>query len=237
MNTLQKPGGLAALLQAVAYVAGMALLLVVLIPAGYDAAGADATRSVAFIVSNTGPLYFLDVIVYLVTGVAQAVLALALYERFVGKAPAISKVALVFGLTWSVVLIAAAMISSISLSALGDLYAKDPAQAAWTWHAVNVVVNGLGGGTEFIGGLWIALVSWASLRSRDLPRLLSWAGVALGLAGVLTVLPPLHDIGMLFGLGMIVWFVWIGIVLMRGQMQAKAGNVEADSLDLLKTAH
>ena len=46
--------------------------------------------------------------------------------------------------------------------------------------------------------------------------ILNYLGVAIGVAGILTVVPPLGEMGgLIFGLGQIVWFAWLGIVMLR----------------------
>jgi hypothetical protein len=78
------------------------------------------------------------------------------------------------------------------------------------------VTEGLGGsGGELLGGLWVLLVSVAALRTGGLPKVLKWLGVAIGTAGVLSVVPVLKDLAYGFGLLQIVWFVWLGIVMLR----------------------
>jgi hypothetical protein len=44
---------------------------------------------------------------------------------------------------------------------------------------------------------------------------MNWLGVAIGAAGVLSVIPALKDLAYGFGLLVIVWFVWLGIVMLR----------------------
>jgi hypothetical protein len=58
-------------------------------------------------------------------------------------------------------------------------------------------------------------VSVAALRTGGLPKLLNWLGVAVGTAGVLSVMPVLKDLGYGFGLLQIVWLVSLGIVMLR----------------------
>lgn len=81
----------------------------------------------------------------------------------------------------------------------------------------------LGGGIEIPGGMWVLLASWAALRSGELPRLLDYLGLLVGIAGILTVLPMLADaLTSVFGLGLIVWFTWAGIVMLRDARTAAA---------------
>jgi hypothetical protein len=58
-------------------------------------------------------------------------------------------------------------------------------------------------------------VSIAARRSHGLPPALTWLGVAIGVAGLVSVVPALASAAYAFGLLQIVWFVWLGIVLLR----------------------
>jgi hypothetical protein len=83
------------------------------------------------------------------------------------------------------------------------------------------VENGLGGGETIAGSLWILLVSWAALQAGGLPRALNYFGVVIGVAGMLsTVVPALEVVGIVFGLGFIVWFAWLGIVMLSSRQDS-----------------
>ena len=84
------------------------------------------------------------------------------------------------------------------------------------WHLTPIdhrtVADGIGGGNEIIGGLWILLVSIVALKIKKLPKALNIIGVIVGIAGILSTIPPLANVtGMVFGLIQIVWFIWLGI--------------------------
>ncbi len=96
----------------------------------------------------------------------------------------------------------------------------DPSQAATVWLAISSVLEGLVGRIEIIGGIWILLVSWTALRAGELPRALNYLGVVIGVAGILTAVPALDVLGAVFGLALIVWFLWLGIVLVRANPSA-----------------
>ncbi len=61
--------------------------------------------------------------------------------------------------------------------------------------------------------------------------MLNWLGVAIGAAGVLSVVPLLKDLGYGFGSLQIVWFVWLGIVMLRttSRQAEPAGITVTDS--------
>jgi hypothetical protein len=124
---------------------------------------------------------------------------------------------------WATVIIASGMIFNSGMENVVDLYGKDPAQATTVWLAIDSVFDGLGGSNEVIGGIWILLVSWAALRAGQLPRVLNYLGVAIGVAGIISAVPALAELFIfIFALGQIVWFVWLGIVMLRGSQSAAA---------------
>ena len=76
------------------------------------------------------------------------------------------------------------------------------------------IQRGLGGGVEVVGGVWVLLLAIAELRvSRK--SALAWLGLLCGSCGVLTLLPPLRDLGAVFGITQIVWFAAMGIAMLR----------------------
>lgn len=96
------------------------------------------------------------------------------------------------------------------------LYGEDPSQAATVWLTLDAVESGLGGGggETIVSGLWLVLLSWTALRVRELPRTLHYLGVVTGVAGILSVL-VLDSLTAVYGVGLIVWLVLLGIVLLR----------------------
>jgi hypothetical protein len=109
------------------------------------------------------------------------------------------------------------MIALIGFGTVTDLHAESPADAALVWKSLSTVQDGLGGGIEIVGGLWVVLVSWAAHVTRRLPRFLNYLGVLAGIAGIATIVPQLADVAAVFGLGMIAWFAWTGVVLLRDE--------------------
>jgi prepilin signal peptidase PulO-like enzyme (type II secretory pathway) len=106
------------------------------------------------------------------------------------------------------------MVSNIAIGAVADLYDSDPAGAEPVWSALDSVQNGLGGGNEIAGGVWVLLVSLAALKTNLLPAAVNYLGIAAGVAGLITVIPALEAVGAVFGIGLIVWFVWVGWILL-----------------------
>ena len=225
MKNLQKMGGIAALYEAAAFLIAMVGFLLVLDTLGV----VDPVEKVALLVDNQAFLYILNLIAYVIWGLVMVVLALALYERLKAGSPAMMQIATAIGLIWACVVIASGMVANIGMDTVVDLYGTDPSQAVTVWLAIESVADGLGGvGGEILGSTWILLVSLAALRGGELPRALNYFGVAISVAGILSVVPALFGVlGIIFGLGKIVWYIWLGIVMLRGSTSAAATSAAA----------
>ena len=208
---LQKMGGISALIAAALYITGFALFLTVLDPSGYD----GHVQRVAFLAENQVASYIANLLIYVVFGVVLVVLVLALHARLKSGSPAIMQTATVFGLIWSGLVIASGMIANIGNSTVIGLFSENQDQAVALWLAISTMQESLGGGNEIVGGLWVLLLSSAALRAGKLSKVLNSLGVLVGLAGILTVVPAFDLLMDVFGLGQIVWFAWLGILMVR----------------------
>lgn len=217
---LQRAGGIAALAAAATFIFGFALFVTML--ADYTTGDPDPPESVSFLVDHQTAFYIWHLVIFIVFGVVLVPLVLALRERLRRRAPVLTEIAAVFGVIWVVLVLAAGMIANLALDTLADLHDADPASAEPVWSALDTVQNGLGGGNELVGGLWVLLVSVAALRTATLPRGSSYLGLVAGAAGIATVVPALEDMGAIFGLGLIVWFAWVGRVLLDTREPAAA---------------
>ena len=213
MKTLQKFGGIAALYMAISHLVGIVIFLVILDYLSIT----DPAQKVALNVEKQTVVFSTNLLMYVFFGFALIVLLLALYERMKSGALALMQVAAAIGIIWSGSLIASGMVANAGLAAIVPLYAKDPDQAALTWQGIEVVTNGLGNANgEILGGTLTLLVSLSALWTDRLPKGLNILGLFVGAVGIITVIPALNVLTGIFGLGQIIWFVWLGIVLLRG---------------------
>ena len=214
MKTLQKFGGFSALYMAVAHLIGIVIFLVVLDYLSIT----DPAQKLALNVEKQTVVFSTNLLMYVFFGFALIVLSLALYDRLKSGAPALMQVATAIGIIWAGSLIASGMVANAGLATVVSIYAKDPAQAALTWQGIESVVNGLGNANgEILGGPLTLLVSLAALRTGGLPKGLNILGVLVGAVGIITIIPALNALVAVFGLGQIIWFVWLGIVLLRSK--------------------
>lgn len=208
-----KFGGFAALYLAAAYLIGMVLFLAVL---DYPSI-TDPAQKVALLVEKQMVIFSTNLLMYVFFGVFLIVLSLALYDRLKTGAPAVMQVATAVGLIWAGSLIASGMVSNAAIAPTIALYAKDPAQAALSWQGIESVASGLGNGNgEILGGLWTLLVSLTALKSGGFPKVMNILGLLVGAVGSFSLIPGSTE-GMtgMFGLGQIIWYIGLGIVLLR----------------------
>lgn len=220
--TLQTVGGVAALYLATAYLAAMPFFLLFI----GDPAEQTPTEQVSTLVAHHWPLHVAYLGTYVVFGIVLAVLAVALHDRLRTAAPVLGRIAAVVGVLWGTALLASGLIFNAGMGAVVDIYPTDPGRATSLWQAIEPVTQGLGGADgELLGGLWVLLVTIAGLRG-VLPRRLGWLGLVVGIAGLISVIPPLQSAVYVFGLLQLVWFPWLGISLLRTSRQPMPRVVE-----------
>ncbi len=217
MKTLQKSGGIAALYMAISHLIGLIIFILVLDYINIT----DPMQKLAMNIEKQSVIFSTNLLMYVFFGFALIVLSLALYDRMKSGTPALMQVATAIGIIWAGSLIASGMAANAGLSTVVALYAKDPTQAALTFQAIEAITNGLGNANgEILGGSLTLLVSLAALQTGGLPRGLNILGALVGAVGILTIIPALNALVAVFGLGQIIWFVWLGTVLLRTQPRA-----------------
>jgi hypothetical protein len=222
MKANQKFGGFAALYMAFAHLMGLMIFIVILDYISIT----DLAQKVAMNVDNQAVVFSTNLLMYVFFGFFLIVFSLALYDRLKAKAPALMQVATVIGILWAGSLIASGMVANAGLATVVSIYAKDPTQAALTWQGIEPTIDGLGNANgEILGGLMTLLISLAALRAGELPKGLNILGLVVGSVGIISLVPMLTGtLGPVFGLGQIVWFIWIGIALLRGNADKEAAN-------------
>jgi hypothetical protein len=212
---LVRTAGVAAQVVAGTYVVGFLAMVAYLVPRGFTGPVDDPAGSLDFLRDHQGELAAWYFVLYLLGGAAMALVSLGVAQRL-APAPALARISAAFGLIWSGLLIASGSIALVGQHAAVTLHAQDPDLALTTWTSTSVIQDALGGGIEVAGALWAAAVGVAALRSRALSAPLG--GLALGLAtvGLATVFPAAAEAATsIFGLGLILWFTWLGLALRR----------------------
>ena len=216
MKNIAKIGGIAALIEAATYVFGMVILFTYLAPPDFGNNDPDMLQKVGFLVDNATLVYIWNLVIFVVNAIFLAILAVALYQRLQIKAPALAQLSLTFGSIWATLVLGAGMVANVGFAEVVRLHETDVQAATSLWHIVHTIENGLGGGNEIAGGVWALVLGIGFLVSKCFSKPLGYFSLIIGAAGLATIFPPFSEIGgAIFGLGFIVWFVWVGIALLR----------------------
>ncbi|MCF8474210.1 MAG: hypothetical protein K9G26_05870 [Emcibacter sp.] len=215
MNSLQRMAGISAISEAIIYILTFVFWGVFW---AYPMDG-NAVEKMSYLAQNEAILLVADLIMYILWAVLLSVLVIAIHERLKDKSPAITQIATLFGAIWVGLIIASGMISHIGLAAVVDLSVLEPEKAMAVHSVIVLIVNGLGGGNEVVGGLWVLLLSIAALKANDLSKKLNYLGLFVGSAGILTML-PVEGLTETFGISQIFWFLWLGLILLKNKKPA-----------------
>ncbi|MDO8848463.1 MAG: DUF4386 family protein [Coriobacteriia bacterium] len=211
---VQKAGGIAAVYIAIAYLAAIPYFVFLV---NYPRV-VDPTQKVILLKDNYASMYWMHVVSFEFVALALIVVTFAIHQRLKELAPSTAQFATVAGLIRAGLLLASVMVFNYGMGVVVRLYATAPAQAVSAWQVIEPLASALGGsGGDLLGGLWFLLLSAAALRTKVLPSALSWLGVVIGGAGILTLVPGLSGLEAVFGLLQIVWFLWLGIVMVRSR--------------------
>lgn len=216
--TPDRISGIAALFNAAAYLFGFVLFFAVLDRSGYE----GLAGNLAFALDNQAMIALAMVALYLAFGVALTILVVTLH-RYLARGSDTEptmQIASAFGLIWAGLVLASGMTGLVGLQTVASVATNDADAAASIWSAVGIVQSALGGGIELVGGLWMLLISIVGLQTGLLPRWLNWPGIVVALAGIVTFVPGLGDLAAFFGLGQILWFAMLGILMLRRPVAA-----------------
>jgi hypothetical protein len=213
MKSFHKSGGVAALLQAALFLITLIFIFVLLPGQGLTGPEAFNDPAVALASAAQSPLLAVFNWLDVAFAVTTVLIVLALHERLQVSAPTIVRLATTAGLMAAVILLLLGMIGFSAVSELAHLSVQNPTSAQAAYLAVNAVINSLRSANTFAYGWWVLLVSWVALPIGRLPKALSYLGLLFGVMGIATfALPVLGFLGIMVGL---IWFGWLGLVLLR----------------------
>lgn len=212
MPQLGKIGGLAAIYLGLAYAAGIGLFLVVLDMPSIN----SPEQKLEMVTANALLFHCMHLAIYVIFGVVLTAFVYALHETLKDIAPVPVQFASVLGYIWAGLLIASGMVTIAGIQPAIQLMETNPNAAVLYWSGVETVADGIGlGQGEILGGLVSLIFSMVALRGDIFPKVLNYLGVGVGLAGVVSIIPGLHDMAALFGISQMIWFLWLGAVFLR----------------------
>jgi hypothetical protein len=216
MKNLQKAGGISALIAAATYLFAMGLVVSILKPMADLNLGFQ--EYMTFFTANKSLLFIWHFSMYIINGFCLIVLVLAIYERLKNSSPRLAKIASSSGFIWAAFVFLSGLILNYGTEALISLYGKNQAQAEMLKNVLDTITMGIDSSDKLLGCLWVGLVSIAAIKKKVFPKTINIFGLVISLAGLIgTIIPALLSISYIFGVGAIVWWLAVGIYMLRKQ--------------------
>lgn len=205
----QKVGGFCSILLGAIYIIAFIVYGGIL---EYPKANATEIERLNFLSDNYVMLSTTNLLSYVIFGILLAVLVVSIHQRIKDYLPNLSLLTSVFGIIWVGLVIASGMIANIGLNSVIEIGIEEPQKAISIWTSVGIVSEGLGGGNEIVGGVWVLLLTILAFKYSIFSKPLNLLGLLVALAGILTIL-PFDVFKEIFGISQIAWFIWIGIAM------------------------
>ena len=128
---------------------------------------------------------------------------------------------------WGWLLVGSGMLYIKGITSAVDMYAKDPAQAITEWTSIEATALALSFSEgEILGGIWTLLISITALKAKAFHKGICYVGTVAGVVGILSIIPAVNVIGgaAIFGITQIVWYLFMGITLLKQPKDAKYKN-------------
>jgi hypothetical protein len=214
-NGLQKAGGAAALTAALAFAFVFALVATTLAPmAAPDLAFSDY---LSLHQAEGTLIYIWHFSMYFAFALCLTILSIALHERLKDGSPSISKISAALGLMYSAFVFLGGLLTIHGDEAVLALAASDPAGADALRRTMAVITLCVDSSDRLLGCLWVGLASVAALGNKTFPRGLAILGLVVGAPGIIGLaFPALLALSYAFGIGIIIWSAWLGVVMIRG---------------------
>ncbi len=178
----------------------------------------EADVVMAFVTQNVNALWIAYFTIYVIFGVLLAVVVIAIDDILSScvnqTQNRLLRMGTLFGKIWVCLVIASGMIATIGMSHAVSLTAVSNEEAYRLWGVVSMLVESLGGGNELVGGVWVLLTSITALKQRMFGNTVNYTGCFVGLAGIATIYPA-EVFTEIFGITQIIWFIAIGVSLIK----------------------
>jgi hypothetical protein len=159
-----------------------------------------STSPITFVLLNLEPILF---------SIALILIALALRERMQAGVPNLMQIVVIGVSIACALLLAAALIEITTSPTIAS------AQNLSTRRAVTAIYFGLIFAGDHALGWVLLLIGWAALKTKGLPRILSYLLMLYGIVAIFEfAVHPFMFVGVILG---IIWGVWLGVVLLRSK--------------------
>jgi len=203
-------GALSSLICALCYVVGFGMIFFII-----PDLNVEPTLRLQAIKQHSLLMQLWYFVIFIVFGASLLILSHQLC-RLARKAGVLWNVSLFSGYLWACYVIASGLIAIVAIEYL----VRTPADKVdQLWTTIYVLQAGLGEGVEWVGGIWMLLISLLLFRNDRLPLAMSLFGMVIAFSGLLTILPNCEIAGAIFGLTQIIWFCLVAYFFISGSFQ------------------
>ncbi|MEC8418399.1 MAG: hypothetical protein VXZ36_11320, partial [Pseudomonadota bacterium] len=152
----------------------------------------------------------------------------SLLKIFESTSPIAARFNSSLGNIWATFVLASTFIFLVSLPFLANYAKTSEDNAIVVLNSVDIVIDALGGGIELLGALWVLLISYMGIKANKYAKTIHIIGIAVGIAGIFTLFSGLSALEgnmvfeastSIFGLGQIIWFLLLGVVMAKATCQ------------------
>ncbi len=223
---LQRVGGVAGILHAIAFVAGPVALALAISSVGlHEVDMADPAKALPAVLKAYGG-FAAWAGTYVLDGAAVLALALAFEQRLRDGAPSLIRAATATGLIAAGFFVAAGVLDMTGLPEIAGHYAANHDQAGAAYLGFQAVTDGLLSAASVAYGAWLVMASWAAIRVKAFSRSLNYLGFIWGIVAFLAPFSP--DLASFQILGP-VWALWMGVTLLRSPTTAATTNARGSA--------
>lgn len=187
--------------------------------------GESIGDKIAHLITHKALVTSTYIIGYILFACCLCISVQALHAFNHGSAGILINTASLFGLFWVLVLLCTGMIGITSLELISALPDSAQSDAAILYRTTVLLVESLGGGIEFIGGVWVLLLGIAGWLNKLFSKVFAVFSMVKGVVGIATLFSAESVLRDLFGLTGIVWFIWLGIIVWQSAGKAATASV------------
>jgi hypothetical protein len=170
-SSRERTGGLAGILAGLTFLFGMVFYLALLTEVQFGNLSADITSQLIYLQEHSGFLYTWYFVIYLVFGFALLNMQFGL-SALVPRTT-LSQAASLVAYLWAGLVISAGLVATVGHNMVITLAQAHPELAPGAFVSLHIVVNGLGGGNELVGGVWLILVFFCLTAEAVIARVYS----------------------------------------------------------------
>lgn len=170
----------------------------------------DPSLRLNFILNNGVFFQIWYFIIFVVFGACLLILIKGL-SQWIGTQETIShNLSVLTGFIWSAYALCCGLVAILSIQYLLHLPSS---QQSSNWYVIYAIQIGLGDGAEWVGGIWLVVLSFRLFRYKKGAVSFRVVSLLIGVTGCLAIFPNYAFAGAIFGMSQIIWFIWLSFLL------------------------